>query len=251
MLHTVSSIKGYLLAAEDGHLGKVKDVYLEEGTWAVRYLVVNTGTWLPSRDVLLPPRAIGHIDDGRESIEVHLTKDKIKGAPDISSAPTVSRQLEHEYFAYYDWPAYWTGLGAYGVAPYNVGDLPPSAERPVKTREPAAEAAEPRLRSVKELIGYHVEATDGEIGHIDDFVVDDDSWEMRYLVVETRNWWPGKKVMIPPQTIEQISWDLKQVFLVISRDQVQNAPEFSETFRFKRDLHERLEEYYKPHFKVR
>jgi sporulation protein YlmC with PRC-barrel domain len=249
MLHTVSSIKGYLLAAQDGHLGKVKDIYLEEGTWAVRYFVVNTGTWLPGRDVLLPPRAIGRIDDGKESVEVHLTKEKIKNAPDIGFAPTVSRQMEHDYYAYYDWPAYWTGFGAVGAAPYNVGGAPAVAEPP--TSQPSAEATGVRLRGAMELTGYHVEATDGEIGHVEDFVVDDDSWEVRYIVVDTRNWWPGKKVMIPLQTIEQVSWDVRRVFLVLTRDQVQNAPEFVETFRFKRDLGDRLDEYYRPHFRER
>ncbi len=251
MLHTVSSIKGYLLAAQDGHLGKVKDVYLEEGTWAVRYLVVNTGTWLSGRDVLLPPRAIGHIDDGLESVDVHLTKEKIRNAPDIGTAPTISRQMEHEYYAYYDWPAYWTGFGALGAAPQNVGGEhePPAEDSEI--RRPPVEPVGPRLRGAVELTGYYVHATDGDIGHVEDFVVDDDSWELRYLVVETRNWLPGKKVMIPPQTIEQVSWNTRHVYLVINREQVKNAPEFSETFRFKRDLHERLHEYYKPHFKER
>ena len=68
------------------------------------------------------------------------------------------------------------------------------------------ESTDSHLRSTEAVSGYHMEATDGEIGHLDGFIIDDEAWTIRYIEVATRNWWPGKKVLVSPAWIEGVSW---------------------------------------------
>lgn len=143
-----------------------------------------------------------------------LTRQQVKDSPDIATDQPISRQQEAEYFRYYGYPVYWSGHGLWGVSMYptypgypGAAALPPGyVVPPTETPQAEAERGDPHLRSTREVIGYHIQALDGEIGHVEDFIVDDANWAIRYMVVDTRNWWPGKKVLVSPQWIKAVSW---------------------------------------------
>ena len=88
----------------------------------------------------------------------------------------------------------------------------------------------------KAVTGYHIEATDGEIGHVDGFVVDDEAWAIRYIEVATRNWWPGKKVLVSPAWIERVSWPDSKVYAGLSREAIKSARSTSSPCRSRESM---------------
>jgi len=71
-------------------------------------------------------------------------------------------------------------------------------------------------------------------------VIDDEAWAIRYMEVATRNWWPGKKVLVSPAWIERVSWADSRVFVGLSRDAIQNGPEYIEAEPITREYENRL-----------
>ena len=225
MLRNASAINGYAIAASDGLLGTVSDFLFDDATWLVRWLVVDTGNWLPGRNVLLPPSVLGHLDPKTREFAVRLTMKQVEASPDIGTDLPVSRPMETSLYNYYGWSPYWgTGFYMGGYMP-----TPPSAES-TRRKEELAEGRQkpddPHLRSIAEVTGYHVHATDGEIGHIEDFLVEDADWSIRYLVVDTKNWWPAKKVLISPRSAKAIDWTEKLVDLDVDRQRVKDSPPY-------------------------
>ena len=220
MLRNAETLHKYTLGAVDGEIGKVKDLYFEDRFWTVRYLVADTGNWLEERLVLISPYALVSVDGEGEIITTNLTRKQIENSPPADSAKPVSRQFEALYHGYYQWPEYWYGPYAWGAYPYPV----PVSERISEEEQTSWDS---HLRSAREVEGYGVGATDGDIGHVAEFVIDDKDWAIRYLVVDTRNWWPGKHVLISPQWIERVSWDDRKVYVDLARDTIKDAPEYS------------------------
>lgn len=250
MLRKVSSLKGYAIKATDDELGSVKEVYFDDEQWGVRYLVVETGTWLSQRTVLISPYSITGVDDLEELIHVSLTREQVKNSPDIDTHQPVSRQLEGEFSSYYGFGNYWTGpylwgAGGYPVLPDAMG-IPKVDERPDAVAERAADRPEDvHLRSSKDVAGYHIVGTDEEIGHVEDFICDDESWAIRYLLVDTRNWWPGgKKVLLATQWIERIDWTDSTVQARLTQEQIKNSPEYDEDEPLDRGYETQLHQYY-------
>jgi hypothetical protein len=103
---------------------------------------------------------------------------------------------------------------------------------------------DPHLRSTYDVGGHHVQAEDGDIGHVDDFVIDDENWAIRYLIIDTRNWWPGKRVLVAPQWIERVSWNESTVFVRLSRDAIQRSPEYTEESLLSRAYEDALHRHY-------
>jgi len=195
MLDKVKTLDGYKLANHDeGEIGTVKDFYFDDQYWIIRYLVAGTGRWLTGRQVLLSPYALVAVIPEKHHITVKLTKQQIESSPTLSSDKPVSRQFEESYYGYYGWPMYWSGSYTWGAYPYLERD---DERRP--ELNPEEKGWDPHLRSIREVSGYHIHATDGELGHVEDFVIDDETWAIRYLIVDTRNWLPGKKILIAPQ----------------------------------------------------
>ena len=178
---------------------------------------------MPGKQVLIAPYALGTVSLEEESVIVDLTKKQIEGGPTLDSDKPVSRQFEDSYYGYYGWPAYWMGESRWGTYPYIQRERENWRSAPESTR-----SWDPHLRSTREVTGYHLQDAVGEIGHIKDFIVDDESWSIRYLVVDTRNWWPGKKVLISPHWIERISWSESKVFVSLTQETIRNSPEYSE-----------------------
>ncbi len=227
MIRHASTIEGFTLAASDGAIGAVSDLLFDDSTWQVRWLVIETGGWLSGRKVLLPPSALGHVDHGHQ-FAVRLTRQQIEDGPSVDTDEPVSRQMETGLYDYYGWAPYWsTGfyMGGYGYT----GALmePPGAGFAAAQADAAhANHGDPQLRSVREITGYGLDATDGEIGHVADVLVDDADWSIHYLVADTRNWWPGKKVLISPRSIASIDWSPRLVHLDISREQLKGSPAY-------------------------
>ena len=243
MLRPFNDIKNFALAARDGEIGKVKELYFDDQIWIVRYVVVDTGGWLTGRKVLLAPVSVGMIDEPTKLIVVHLTKEQIENSPPIEADQPVSRQFEEAWYGYYGYPGYWLAMEptVLGTAPAFV---PPPA--PVVTKEKCEQHGDPHLRSTSEATGYSIHASDGELGHIDDFLVDESVWAIRYVVI-SRSWWAGKKVIISPEWIERVSWEERKVFVSLTRETIKDAPDWDDAQPISRAFEQRLHDYYGCH----
>lgn len=230
MLNKAKTLAGYKLDSLDGEIGEIKEFYFDDRHWTIRYLVAETGNWLADRQVLISPYALKAVTREEQHIEVELTKKQIEDSPPWQSDKPVSRQFEESYYGFYGWPMYWGGPFGWGYYPYPMRDRE-------QWKEPTQgeKAWDHDLRSTDAVRGYHIQATDGEIGHVEDFIIDDETWAIRYLVVATRNWWPGKKVLVSPQWIERVSWDESKVFVNLSRETIKQSPEYTEESLLTRD----------------
>lgn len=258
MLRSVKSLKGASVRTTDGECGSVEEFYFDDEAWMVRYLVVRTGGWLLGRSVLIAPRVLGTTDWSRNALQVNLTREQVAGSPGIATDRPVSRQWEADYHDYYGWPYYWAGGGMWGAghgypaaaiayplaegAARREGAEPETAER--EMGEWGREEADSHLRSTREVTGYTLCAEDGDLGHIEDFILEDTSWEVRYLSVDPSNWWPGKKVLILPRCIESIGWPDRRVIVGLTRDEIQNAPAWDPWIPIRPDYEELLRAYY-------
>jgi hypothetical protein len=252
MMLVGSALKGFTIEATDGRIGSVSDFLFDEKTWKIRWMVVDTGHWLTGRKVLVHPSAMGRPDYGLGQIAVRLSKEKVKQSPGLLSDAPVSRQMQNDLYGYYGWDPFWGG-GSYfgGGYPYGMG----AAFEPSPYRsEPGLIEAEssrlsradgdPHLRSVTEVVGYHIQATDGPIGHIENFLVDDADWGIRYLIIDTKNWWPGQHVLMSPYAVRSISWSGRDVTLDVSLEQVKGAPVWDPAGMVEQDYESRLHGYY-------
>lgn len=265
MLRSVKDFKDFTLRARDGDLGKVREFYFDDNYWTVRYLVADTGGWLTGRGVLLSPYALQPANEKEQVLPVDLTKKQIEESPPLSSDEPVSHQFEVQYYGYYGWPAYWRGRYNWGMCPYpgivgvgmdgmglgvgtglGVGGMEPDLENEQQEQKETIcceDAWDPNLRSTAEVTGYHLEAQDGEIGHIEDFIIDDETWAVRYLVVDTKNWWCGKHVLVSPQWIDDVSWEESKVCIGLSREIIKQSPEY-EPESLNRDYETKLFRHY-------
>jgi uncharacterized protein YrrD len=239
MLHKAKTLNGYKLRSLDGEIGKVKEFYFDDHHWTIRYLVADTGNWLTGRQVLISPYALVAVNNKEQYIAVDLTKKQIEDSPSLDSHKPVSRQFEEAYYGYYGWPGY-------GV-PYMWGPYPYIVRDRTKWEESAQSEKVPdrHLRSTQDVSGHAIQATDGEIGHVEDFIVDDETWAIRYLIIDTRNWWPGKKVLLSPKWIERVSWSESKVFVNLLRENIKQSPEYTEESLITRDYETHLHRHYK------
>jgi PRC-barrel domain len=232
MLRSFTELTQCTVGATDGDIGSIEDVYIEDQGWTVRYLVVDTGTWLSERKVLVSPMSFRYGDHQPGRLSVGLTRAQVKDSPDVNTALPVSRQHELLFSTHYGYPPYWEGPYRWGggalpgfwaeadIAPR----VPTAIEREIRARQ--EESMDPHLRSAKEIIDYYLEAKDGEIGHVEELLVDDRDFAVRYMVIDTRNWWPGKKVVISPGWVDRVSYEESKVHVGMTRDTVQSAPEY-------------------------
>lgn len=221
MLRRVKELHEYTLDAVNGLVGKVNELYFDDATWTVRYLVAKASPWMPRQEVLLSPIAVKKIDDMKASVDLNLTVEQIQNSPAASTERPVSREYEEEYYHYYGWPLYWAGEERWGWGTYPMDMRLPGTGDTLHARE-----GDPHLRSTRETTGYSIQARDGDIGHIEDFIVHDETWALRYMVVNTRNFMPGREVLISPHWIESISWERSRISVDLMRDAIANAPEY-------------------------
>jgi len=240
MLRSVKDLEDYAVGAMDGIVGHVKDFYFDDKAWVIRYLVVNAGTWLSSRKVLISPVSIGRPDWTAKILPVRITREQVKNSPGIDTEKPVSRQHEKQYFEYYRYPYYWNGGGLWGEGDYpdlmmpdctGVVPMPHAVQSEVAEANARAEAAQHQgddthLRSCNSVMRYHIKATDGDIGHVQGLLVDDETWAIRYIVVATSHWWAGHEVLIAPPWIGAVSWSDATVSVNVTRQAVKNAPPY-------------------------
>lgn len=242
MLTNIKTIKGYKLNGTDEDVGSFKEFFFDDKFWTIRYLVATTGGLFNRRQVLISPYFLSNIDHNAELINVNLTKDEIENSPKYDSDKPVSRQYEEDYYNYYGAPAYWGGPSMWGANTSILRDR--NSWKSVQHHEKSWDS---NLRSSKDVTGHDIQATDGEIGHVDDFIFDDEDYAIRYLVIDTKDWLPGKKVLISPEWIDKISWDDKKVIVNLSRNAIENAPEYDEDEVLGRDDETRLYQHYNKH----
>jgi hypothetical protein len=242
MLRSVKEIINYVIQAKDGEIGRCKDFLFDDDYWTIRYMVAETGKWLPGRKVLISPISLGDPEGLDHRFTVNLTKEQIKSSPPIDEHAPVSRQYEKKYFDHYYWPYYWAGPGVWGAPPYPI---------PMPVRQPEAveetedgDRDENHLRSVKEVTGYHIQAVDGHIGHVEDYIVDEETWTIRYMVVDTRNWLPGRKVLVTPYWIKSVDWAGNTVEVDLTTEAVKESPHYNPSEPVNREYEIQLYDYY-------
>ncbi len=247
MLEVISALKGYAIEASDGKMGTVGDFLFDDRAWKVRWLVVDTGTWLTERKVLVHPSAIERTDYERQAFAVNLTKAQVEGSPGILQDQPVSRRMERQLHDYYGWDPSWSGGDAGAIAaPFSA---PPyfgfdSAGEDAPRNAPVLDDGDPRLRSIAEVAGYRIHAADGEIGHVENFLLDSATWSIRYLAVDTRNWWPGKHVLLSPHAVKAINWSERHIQLNVTRDKVKASPPWDPLALMNQAEMERLDAHY-------
>lgn len=242
MIRSIKDLRGYAIRATDGVIGTVDDFYFDDEDWGIRYLIVDTGKWLSGRKVLISPMAIGSPDWMIQELPVSLTKSQVKRSPDIDTRKPVSRQHEAEYARYYGYPYYWGGAGFWGMGAYP-GGLTAQDTINEKLRTPRT-ADDCHLRSSNVVIGYHVRATDGDVGHVDDLLADDETWAIRYLIVDTNRWWSGRRVLVAPRWINDVSWSMAMVSVDLTRHAIKGAPPYDAKAQLDRQREQALHDHY-------
>jgi hypothetical protein len=245
MLNTITHLKGFAIRAIDGELGSVEHLYFDDDTWTVRYLTVDTGGWLGGRRVLISPFSISNIDWRDRIIDVSLTRQQVQYSPDIDTHKPISRQHETAYLGYFGYPSYWGGPYQWGPFFYPKGFSVPNIDSaPEIAKRATAASRDSHLRSTGAVHGYHIQASDGAIGHISGFVLDDATWAIRYLEADTTNWLPGKTVLISPAWIQLVSWAESKVYVTLSKEAIQGAPEYADSYPITREYENRLYSHY-------
>jgi hypothetical protein len=241
MLRSVKEIHNYVLQAKDGEIGRCKDFLFDDRFWAIRYMVADTGKWLPGRKVLVSPISLGEPDWDSGLFPVRLTKKQIEEAPDLEEDAPVSRQYEISLNKFYGWPFYWGGVRAWGPVSYP-GSL--FDQEMAENISAEVESGDEHLRSIDEVTGYRIRATDDDIGHVEDFILEDDVWTIRYMIVDTRNWLPGRKVLVSPGWINSISWAESRVRVGVTVEAIKNGPEYDPSQPINREYEVRLYDFY-------
>lgn len=242
MLHELRDLHGDAIEATDGQIGHVVEVYFDDKQWAIRYLVVKTGSWLDTRDVLLSPISLGEQHWEQHTLSANLTKDKVKNCPSIEVHKPVSRQQEVSYNEYFGWKSYWGGNGLW--ASWETPMLMATPTRATNS-DPVIDPGDPHLRSSREITGYHLQATDTTVGHIADFIIDDETWAIRYLVVDTSNWGFGHDVLIAPEWIKGLHAETRTVEVLVPRDVITDSPRWNPDVPITRAYEDGLRTHYR------
>lgn len=250
MLRNVKSFSGYSVGATDGAIGRVKDFYFDDQAWVIRYIVVDSSAWLGGRDVLISPYAISQPDWASDVLPARLTKAQVENSPGVDSDKPISRQYERRYLSYYGYPYYWSGIGLWGnnyipgLATEDADNYRFAGYRGHLNAPSDDATGDPHLRSCDVVTGYSIRATDGDLGHVQGFLVDDVTWSIRYLIVNTSNWWVGHQVLVSPEWISRIEWDESTVDVSLDREAIKGAPAYDADAIFDREAETRVYEHY-------
>jgi len=234
MLRRASELHGWAIGTRDGDIGHVADVYLDDHRWAVRYLVVDTGQWLPGKRVLILPRLVSGVDPVGRKLQTALTRRQVKLGPDPDRARPVSRQHETELRHCYEFPSFAVTVGA---------SVALAGSAPGERRRPGGDCY---LRSVRAITGYYVHAQDGDVGHAEDILVDDAAWTVRHLLVSIGNRWPNRRVLVPVGWVARLSWDAGAVDVSLPGEAIRLAPEYDRVSGISATQEARLARYYGP-----
>lgn len=231
MLRALQDLEGCAISATDGAIGHVTDCYFDDEQWVLRFLVVETGSWLDSRKVLISPHAIGQPDWHGKVLPVSITREQVRSSPDVDTGQPVSRHHALQILSHFGFPSFWLGAGSWGSAEFPGAMLTGVGYDDSGAQYLAAQVAaapvperDSHLRSGNALLRYHIEATDGGLGPVKGLLVDEDSWSIRYLIVDTSNWWLGHQVLVAPAWIRELRWADAAISVSVTLRAVQNAP---------------------------
>jgi hypothetical protein len=241
MIHGIRTMHGFKIHATDAELGHVEDWYFDDEKWVVRYLVVKTGFWFLGKEVLISPHSVTGIDRQKREILVNLTKQQVEQSPDIDTHQTISRRKESEFHLYYNVPAYWGGLGLWGH------EMVPDGRAPSEEDPDACGGEDEHLRSVKEVTGYRLHAVDGDLGQVTDFILDDTTWALRYLLANLSHKPGMRRLVITPKLIDHVVWARAHVAVNASKEQLLAAPAIDSDEPITREFEQRLFAHYTTH----
>lgn len=243
MLRSANEFKDFSIGATDGDIGQVEGFYFDDRHWTARYIIVNTGGWFSERKVLISLYAVDGTNWNNRTIDTKLTREEVKESPRIDVKSPTARDHEAAYNGHHNFPNYWAGPELWGpvrqpaaIKKYNRENLPFS--------EAGQDFTDSRLRSTNEMQGNVIVCRDGHLGHMEDLILDDESWAIRYLVIDTRNWWPAKKVMLPPRVIADVHWRDGKIHVDLTCRQIKESPEYDDTATIDREYEERLHRHY-------
>lgn len=252
MLRKLQNLKGFTIHGKDDDLGKVEDFYFDQHRFVLRYIVVDTGSWLKNEQTLISTNAFKQVNYEQKEILVDLTSDELEEAPSLEKNRSVSKVMEEKIVKHFDWPIYWTSpltsdgpaIQAGSIIRENLFNFDDLTDEEKRAEE---EEIESNLRSFNEVRGYHIQAEDKEFGHLEDLFVDEENWVIRYLLIDTRNILPGKDVLIAPEWLQNISWNQEKIFVSKTKKEIKNAPEYKEEkagYLVHRDYEQKLYDHY-------
>jgi hypothetical protein len=234
MLRSMKDMEDYTIGATDGIIGRVRDFYFDDEDWVIRYLVVETADGAPQRKVLISPISIGQPNWSEKILPVSLTKIQVQKSPDIDTNKPVSRQHEMGYLGYFGYGAYWGGGGLWGASPYP-DELQAGLQDAALRTAAGHQSDDVHLRSGNEIMRYYVHASDGDIGHVQGLIVDEKSWAIRYIIVNTSNWWLGHEVIIAPEWIDEVDWLDSKLSINLTRQSIKDSPPYDPNVPLSRE----------------
>jgi len=237
----MKDIEGYTIGASDGTIGRVRDFYFDDEAWVIRYLVVKIGD-SAGRQVLISAISLGQPKWSEKILPVSLTRARIQNSPDIDTHKPVSRQQEMGYLGYYGYGAYWGGGGLWGAGIY-----PDELQAGLQSESNTSarhQGDDIHLRSGNEIMRYYVHASDGDIGHVQGLIVDEKSWAIRYIVVNTSNWWLGHQVIVAPEWVDDVNWAESMLSIDLTRQAIKGSPHYDANAPLSRDQEAQLHLHY-------
>jgi hypothetical protein len=241
MMRLITSFYGYGVKATDGEIGIAHEFLFEDNTWEIKYVVVKTGSWLTGRKILISPGAIGHPDWSLKSLPLNLAMKQVENSPDIDTDKPVSHQQLDLLHEYYGWPFLHVGEG---LVPLPSAPSPAVLEEVERVIASEKERSDPHLHSSRDVAGYHIQTSDDQVGHLEDFILDDEHWQIRFIVLDTKNWLPGRHILISPSWIRMISWADRKVYVDLTRESLENSPEYDPRMPVNREYEVRLYDFY-------
>ncbi len=240
MLRSLNSIIGYSFSAKNGTIGSCKDALIDDHKWTVRFLDVDTGGWLTGQRVLISPISLGQPDWSSSEIPTQLSKESIENSPALATNVPVSKQWEKSYYSHFGWPHYATGMHLWGMSPH------PRELFNTKVEEikDAQWEKNPNLRSVSEACGYAVDAENDRFGSVSDFIFDDETWAIRYLVIDTRKWLPSESVLVAPSWVKDVNWSDSSIAVSMTKEEIKNSPSYNETEPINKEYEMLLYDYH-------
>lgn len=242
-LHRTAEIIGCTAQAIDGKAGSIHDILFDDDSWKVRYLVVRSGVWLEERMVLIPPQAFLYATEGAHEVHVTLSCDQIRQSRSLEADPPfyLQRQIDAATTA----PTLWMTYGSlydpviplYGPA---LMQAPPEGAD-VKREKPDYD---PHLRSVREISGYQLEDADGEAGQLVGFLVDNEVWALRYVVIQTGSWFAKQQRLLTVSHISAINWERRTLTTSLHRERIAASPEYADALLLDPAFENRLLQYY-------
>lgn len=244
MLTSLHKLKGLDIQATDDTIGHIQDFYFDDRSWVVRYIVADTGNWLPGQLVLLSPQSLTSFDLDEGVARFDLTREQIEQSPSIETDAPVSRQHETRLAHYYGWPMYWTTPMAYPALGYAPVARDETAESHLQSDVAEDVNKNPSLRSFDEVTRYSIQTMDDEFGHLEDLLAEPENWEVHYMVIDTRKWLPGRKILASVHWIQNIDWADRDIVVSVTRDQVKTSPELEDIETLDRETEVQLHEHY-------